>query len=293
MADGTPAKRSSLSVALLMAGALAASCAFGAYYFWKNSQGSGALSTAGFDLSHVDPTKPPPVSAPAAAQAASPLPIAGMSGWSPAGSPPQRALDQAAAQAGASAPPSVLNQEQAFLAQHGAEVRRYENRVLAPITSRYYRQYAVVRQVDHDFGAMPRYMQVKQQYDHDGNPFEFARNALALPEVRAEIAQRMTDPQVWKVAFGMINEALNSPPPPAVYDAAKTFMTQEPQVADYMSHEFMQNAMKNQGALIQSIGPDTDMSNITKLAHDVAPAQMGALGGVGALPAAPTIPPQQ
>lgn len=80
----TSAKRRTLLLALLMAGAVAVSCVIGAYYYRQNEQTSdqseGVASTAGFDLSRVAPARPSPAPAvPAEAPEESPRPIAGLS----------------------------------------------------------------------------------------------------------------------------------------------------------------------------------------------------------------------
>jgi hypothetical protein len=162
--------------------------------------------------------------------------------------------------------------EAEFLARHGGEVLRYQLR-LSRITSRYFQASPAVRRVDHDFTRMSRYMAVRNRYIQNGDPFEFVRDSLALPEVRAEIAQRMTEPSVWAAAIGMVNDALKDPPPPAVYKQAQQFMTQDPVMTGYLP-EFTQNLTKDMPIMAQSIPPGTDVNALKKVAGDVSPSSV-------------------
>jgi hypothetical protein len=53
-------------------------------------------------------------------------------------------------------------------------------------------------------------MEVKIRFDKNRDPYSFARDSLALPEVRAEISKRLKQPEVWTAALGMITSALKA-----------------------------------------------------------------------------------
>ncbi|MCX5788236.1 MAG: hypothetical protein NTX64_06990 [Elusimicrobia bacterium] len=124
---------------------------------------------------------------------------------------------------------------------------------LGLITRPYRLRNPVVREVSWAFGRLPRYMEVKDQFERDGDPFKFARGAIALPEVRAEISRRLSDPRAWMAALGMIHDAMMDPPPKEIYNAALRFMG-TPEVHD-------------QGA---------DISSLIPLIRDIAPAALPA-----------------
>lgn len=286
MSEQLPRRGSGLQ-AFLMIAALAASCAVGGYYWYTASQGSTRLAETGFDVARVEAPAASSYTAPAAPKS-SPLPIAGLPGMQTAGGAApaeqsgqfQRGAPSGGGAAASSGPSDADRaKEKEFLARHGAELKAYEGRVLNPIAQRWFRNNAAVRKVDAEFARLPRYMALKRQVDKDHDPYAFARGAIALPEVRAEIAKCLSDPQVWKAAFGMINEALKSPPPKAIYDEAKRFMTHETTVTDYMANDFVPAAQKNQSAIAGALGPDTDITGLQKLAQDIGPP--------GAIPAMP------
>jgi hypothetical protein len=162
----------------------------------------------------------------------------------------------------------------AFLMRHGDELVRYHQR-LGTIAVRYYKNSPAVRRVDHDFTRMPRYMEVKRQYEQNGNPFEFVRGAISLPEVRTEISQRMSDPGAWAAAISMVNDALKYPPPPALYKEAQQFMTQDPGMSGYLP-EFTKNVTQNMPIMAQSIPPGTNVVALQKVVGDVSPGSASA-----------------
>jgi hypothetical protein len=257
----------------LMAVSLAVSAAVGIYYY-RLSQGRSEISVAGFDLAQVEQRRIVVASGSAApfVPASSPAPLLGVM-------PDVRPLTAAAKaaagarRAGSAAPEKATLEanrlrEKEFLAQHGAELMHYELG-LGRVTGRYYQTSPVVRSVDAAFGRMDRYMAVKRKYEEDGNPYEFARASIALPEVRAEISRRLADPEVWKVSVMMISDALNNPPPPAVYKEARDFLLEDPQMSDYLK-QFTDEAGRNLPPNLAVAPPVRNMGPITKLMQDVS-----------------------
>ncbi len=262
-------------LALLTAGTLAAGCLVGVYYYWRGQNAPPTYSTAGFDVSQVEsqpeaaPTYAPPP--PRQVPASSPAPILG-AGFS-VSSNNRAAAPKFVKNA---PPPEQLKAEQEWLKRYGGMLYGY-NRGLRTITRRHYQSSPVVREVDKAFGAMPRYMAVRDRYMKEGNPFAFARDSLALPEVRSEIAKRMTDPRVWKESVTMILETLRSDPPPAVlYQEMKRFMTKDPTMVDYLP-EFTGQVTRNVGTAMQGIPQGADLGPLQKVMHDVAPPATPAL----------------
>jgi hypothetical protein len=248
-------------------------------WYWLTNRKGPALNTDGFDVAAVTPESAPTAryAAPKRTQEGMLIKSDGNLSFSEnaaaSGGQGQAHANAVAAAAGAAVGSDYDRRaEAAFLARHGAELANYERR-LGRITSRYYKDYPVVRQVDKDFARMPRYMAVKDQYARSGDPFTFVRDAIALPEVRNEIAQKMADPAAWVAAIGMVSAALKDPPPPAVYQAAQQFMTGDPAMTAYMS-DFTQIATKNAPIIAQSIPPGTDLSALSKLANDVSPGSV-------------------
>jgi|GEM_PF-5606899 len=272
MASGENRDEQTKTLVLLMGACALASVAIGWYYLHADTTPTTS-SSSGFDLAQVD-ARPAPGSVarprrPSGPQT-SPLPVFGSLGDDLQGAPVAAGASAAsAAAAGGAASKYDRRNEAKFLADHGAELHNYQRRLDA-ITNRYFKAYPVVRDVDRQFAQMPRYMAVKQRYDQDGNPFAFARDAIALPEVQNAVAQRLADPQAWRAALGMINDALKDPPPPAVYQQAQQFMTGDPAMTAYMT-DFTNVAKQNVPALVQGIPPGMDVTPMQKLARDIAP----------------------
>jgi len=167
--------------------------------------------------------------------------------------------------------------EKDFIKRYGGMLNQYNQR-LARITQKYYAKNPAVRDVDKAFASMPRYMALKRQCDKDGDPFQFVRGAIALPEVRSEISRRMTDPAVWSAAIGMMLETLkDQPAPKPIYEAAKNFILYDPQMAK-VEPELTADVTKNMSTAAGAIPVGADMTPVTNLMHDVAPAQSAGLG---------------
>lgn len=253
-------------LALLTVGTLLAGCLVGGYYYWRGQNTAPTYSDSGFDVSQVEAQTqtvsyaPPPRAQPAS----SPAPILG-SGFSVSFN------NRPAASKFVKNGPSEeqLKKEHDFMARYGRIVGAYTAR-LGAIGARHYRSSPVVRDVDHAFGAMPRYMAVRARYMKNPDPFAFARDALALPEVRGEIAKRLADPRVWRESVLMILEALRDPPPAPLYQAAKDFVTKDPTMVDYLP-QFTGQVTANVGTAMQGIPKEADLGPLQRVMHDVAP----------------------
>lgn len=251
------------------------------FYFTRPAPAAKDAMREGFDLSQV--AAPPRVVVTASAAAAvpaetvSPRPLLGsmkedLTGPAAAAAAASRPGSASAPGAAAGAAADQRREEAEFLARHGEELRRYEGR-LGRITTRYYRENPAVRAVDADFARMERYMAIKRRYERDGDPFNFVRDSIALPEVRAEVARKMADVEVWKAAFHMMNDALKDPPPPAIYQQTQKFMLADPVMGDYVK-EMTQTVTKNADVMVQGIPPGMDMTPIQKVVKDVSPYAM-------------------
>ena len=265
----------SRALGYLMFATLAAGCAVGGYYYWRRQQTPSSYATTGFDLNQVEAQPEAPVTytpPPKQQPASSPLPIVG-SGFSVSFGGSRPAAGPKFVKNGPSE--DELKREQQFLARYGGVLRAYAGR-LDRITVRHYKNSPVVREVDHAFGGMPRYMAVHARFEKDRNPFAFARDSLALPEVRAEIGKRMADPRVWKEAVTMVLEALRDPPPDVLYKEAQRFMTKDATMVDYLP-EFTGQVTRNVGTAMQGIPKDADLAPLQKVMHDIAPTAAPAL----------------
>jgi hypothetical protein len=244
------------------------------------------VSSSGFDLASVDSSARPALTGARDAIRSSPAPVIGGVADAPAvgagGVPLPPARDGAAPAApGASAPASAparlegRAREAAFLAQHGAALKQYHAK-MAGVALKWRKTHKVVAEVDMAFAAMPRYMEVKKRFDRQRDPFSFARDALALPEVRAEVSKRMKDPAVWAAALGMISETVKTAPPPkAFYDEALSFLTSEPAVSDHVS-KFTEEASAQAPLIAQSLPVGTDLTPLQKMVTDFTAASASA-----------------
>ncbi len=166
---------------------------------------------------------------------------------------------------------------------------RAEQRKLLKITRRYYQNEPVVRDVDKAFGSLPRYMAVKEKYQHDRDAYAFAHDALALPEVRKTVYKYALDPTVWRVTLSMMGEALKEKPPKPLYDEMKRFFTQDRQVVGFASELSAYMAPRMGALLPQVLKPGQDMTPLKDLAKDL---NIGK-NGVAPPPASAGGPPPQ
>lgn len=270
MSPTSPQGISGEKLIAVMAACILLFAAVGVFVF-HSGQEESAFSRTGFDLSRVEQRQA------VAARATTPL----LPSSSPA---PMKGSDiltagsdlpsgpSAGRTSKTTAPDWKKEDEKKFLAQHAAELTAYRAR-LQRITDRYYKESPVVRDVDRAFGQMSRYMAIKRRYEQDRDPFQFTRDAVALPEVRAEIRRRLADPEVWKASLGMISDALKDPPPPAVYKGVQGFVLKDPSVSAYIGGELAQDVTKNLNAatITAAIGPETDLAPITKMVQDMDP----------------------
>ena len=199
-------------------------------------------------------------------------------------------------------PPALRTRGPDFNRMIEAEIQR-----LTLITRRYYKEEPKVREVDRAFGALPRYMAVRQRYLEQRDAYAFAHDAVALPEVRQAIKKYATDPAVWRVTLSMMREALKEKPPKPLYDEMKRFFTQDKQTVQFAA-ELSAEVMPKVGTLLpQLIKSGDDLKSLQDLAKDLnigkdgfsAPAAPGKVvpkappaeaakpvgGGVPALPA--------
>lgn len=267
---------------LVLALAMAVPVGAGVYSLMLTKAPS-TVSSNGFNVLKVDQTKEPRYYAPVAAappDESSPMPVVGKLKLAPSARgaefTPSQTVGAYAARSNEGPMTPERMQEKQFLSQHNTELVRYESK-LNRITTRYYRQDPVVREVDRAFGAMPRYMEVKRRHERDGDVFQFVRESLSLPEVRQEIKNRMQDPRVWRASLGMIFDTMKeSPPPPTIYGAAKDFMQKDAQAADYMNG-FTNDVFTNMPTTSNILPPNTDMGVLMKIVKDVKPDAMPAI----------------
>jgi hypothetical protein len=261
---------------LIGGGAVVAALFFG---FWAGSKGPEHVSSSGFDLSSVSASARPAVPGAREEVRSSPAPVIGGVAEAPAVGIAGRPTPSASqAEGGARAPAAAADaapeplegreRERAFLARHGAALKRYHAR-MAGIALRYRKTHKAVAEVDMAFAAMPRYMEVKKRFDRERDPFAFARDALALPEVRAEVSKRLKEPAVWSAALGMITATLKeAPPPKEFYDEALSFMTGDPDVSGHVER-FTSEAASQAPAMASALPKDpAELAALQKLVAD-------------------------
>ena len=269
-------KRSSGGIALLVFLAIGGSAVGVMIYQSMQGKAKPGYDTSGFDISKVDAPPPPkPVAAAPAAQAPASAPVQAVAVARPA-----PVAEKPLSARGA--------REKQFVDNYGKALRQYQGR-LTRIADSAYRKYPVVREVDHDFGQLDRYMAVKRRFEQDNNPFNFARDAIALPEVRKTISKYLADPRAYTAAMSMMTQTVKEEPPPKeVYGAAKDFMVNDPSMTHYMD-DFIKEIMGNTPAMIQGVSPDTDTSAIAGIMKDVAPG--APLPTSASIPAGVQLPP--
>lgn len=271
----------------LLAGLAAVAASLLAGFYSQMDKGTHeAVSNSGFDLSSVSPSARPAAGARDAIRS-SPAPLIGGVADAPAVGAGGVPLSPSAGDAGAeSAPPGAAGasagarlegraREAAFLARHGAALKTYHAK-MAGIALKWRKTHKVVAEVDMAFAAMPRYMEVKKRFDRSRDPFAFARDALALPEVRAEISKRLKEPAVWTAALGMITETVKtSPPPKEFYEETLAFLSSEPAVSEHVS-KFTEEATQQAPLIAAALPVGTDLTPLQKMVSDVGAATANA-----------------
>lgn len=262
--------RTTRRLAALMAAALTASLGVGSLVLWQGRQ-EGPLDKSGFDFSQVQDRRPSTAQTAISTRPLQPLPpiVTGMG--EPGVTPGYR--DPNAPQA---VSPSRRDEEREFLKRYGRALRDYQQR-LTRITDRYYEQSAAVREVDREFGKLDRYMSVKRRYERDGDAFQFAREAISLPEVRGLIKKYVSNAEVWKAAIAMASEALkDAPPPTPILNEMKRFMAGDQTMSSFVE-DFAKDANNNVGLIVQTATSGADLRPILSMAQQLSP---GALKGL-------------
>ena len=256
--DQAPPSRSSWLVALLVLLALGGSAVGVLLYQASQSKEKPAVDKSGFDLAE-GPRAPALAGAGTAQPAAAgsdrmSVSIGRMPGTQPGG-------------------PAVSDEERQreleFIRRYGGIIKEYQER-LEKITDKYRERYAVVKEVDLEFGKLPRYMAIRARYEEDRDGYQFARDVVALPEVRKLIVRYLANAEAWKASLGMISEAIREPPPKPVLDEMKRFFTHDKSMTSYVT-EFGQEAATKVPLMAQNIPPNTDMQEIGRLAQEIAP----------------------
>lgn len=221
-----------------------------------------AVDTGGFDIAQVPSSAPSPV-AEAGPRTARPAVGTGMMrvpiGEIPTGRP----------RAAPAVSEAEVEREKEFLRTYDGAIRNYQAK-LGTITQRYYKTQPIVREVDAEFGKLARYMDVLGRYQKDRDAYQFAHDAIALPEVRGLISKYLSKPAAWKAALGMISEAIRQPPPKPIADEMKRFFTRDKAMSSYVEG-FGQEVASNVPAMIQGMPPNADMREISRLAREIAP----------------------
>lgn len=260
--QNTEPGRSSRLGALIVLVAIGGSAVGVLIYQAGQSREKRAVDTRGFDIAQAPPSAPSPA-AEAAPRAARPaagtemlrVPI----GELPTGRP--RAVP--------AVPDAAREREKEFLRKYDGAIRDHQGR-LGAITQNYYKTHPIVRQVDAEFGKLPRYMEVLGRYRKDRDAYQFARDAIALPEVRGLVSKYLSKPEAWKAGLGMISEALRQPPPKPISEEMKRFFTGDKAMSSYVE-AFGQEVASNVPAMISGLPPNADMQAISRLAREIAP----------------------
>jgi len=161
--------------------------------------------------------------------------------------------------------------EQEFLKRYDPVLLKYQERVLAPLTDKYWKKSPIVREVDSEFTKLDRYMALTAQYGKDRDAYKWARGVIALPEVRKAVMKYALNPEVWKVGMQMSLEALKNPPPKPIYDEMQRFLTADKDMSSFVG-DFSIQLVPHMGQMaMQAATPGMDMGPLQSLASRLAP----------------------
>jgi len=139
--------------------------------------------------------------------------------------------------------------EEAFIRAHAEEIAAYQEKI-KNIGGKYYKKYAVVREIDSEFGKLDRFMALKAKYEKDRDPYAWARAAIALPEVKQAIVK-------------------TAPPPTSLYKETMRFLSQDPGMSKYVGELNMEITPKAMKVLPFAMPAGTDITSLQKIATDV------------------------
>ncbi|MFH2203220.1 MAG: hypothetical protein ABIJ96_08920 [Elusimicrobiota bacterium] len=170
------------------------------------------------------------------------------------------------------APMSKREQEQEFIRKYDHLIRKEQSR-LGAIGQEYRKKYAIVREVDLEFGKLPRYMNANAEYAKDRDAYKWARTVIGLPEVRRTISKHAKNPKVWKVAVEMCMDALKKPPPKAVHDEMVRFMTTDGKMTDYVQG-FTKEVIPNMANMVKQAAPQgADLGKLSSIGSAITGMQ--------------------
>ncbi|MEK9146301.1 MAG: hypothetical protein AAB339_11895, partial [Elusimicrobiota bacterium] len=176
--------------------------------------------------------------------------------------------------------------EQEFLRKHDATMQAYQERVLKPLSDKYYKKYPIVRQVDAAFSRIEKLMGLRRRYEKDRNAYAWARDVASIPEVQKTALKFAAKPEVWKVGIEMSMEALRHPPPKPIQDEMKRFITSDEKMTEFVGN-FSQSLIHYAGRMVsQSVPAGTDLTQLKDLAGSLVP-------GAAAYKPAKNAPPPQ
>ena len=159
--------------------------------------------------------------------------------------------------------------EEAFIRAHAEEIAAYQEKI-KNIGGKYYKKYAVVREIDSEFGKLDRFMALKAKYEKDRDPYAWARAAIALPEVKQAIVKYAANPMAWKAAIEMVSEVFKTAPPPtSLYKETMRFLSQDPGMSKYVGELNMEITPKAMKVLPFAMPAGTDITSLQKIATDV------------------------
>ncbi|MEK7747450.1 MAG: hypothetical protein AAB576_12365, partial [Elusimicrobiota bacterium] len=176
--------------------------------------------------------------------------------------------------------------EREFLRKHDATMQAYQERVLKPLSDKYYKKYPIVRQVDAAFSRIEKLMGLRRRYEKDRNAYAWARDVASIPEVQKTALKFAAKPEVWKVGIEMSMEALRNPPPKPIQDEMKRFITSDEKMTEFVGN-FSQSLIPYAGRMVsQSVPAGTDLTQLKDLAGSLVP-------GAAAYKPAKSAPPPQ
>ncbi|MFA6093173.1 MAG: hypothetical protein WCU88_12205 [Elusimicrobiota bacterium] len=161
---------------------------------------------------------------------------------------------------------SERKREQDFIRKYDAQMRGYMDRVLDPLGQRYRKKYAVVKEMDLEFGRLDRYMELNRKYQKDRDLHQWARGVIALPEVRSTLMKYAMKPEIWQVAFQMGTEAMKTPPPKPVQDEVMRMLTTDKQLSKFIGDAAAELAPNIVRLTAQAAPPGADIGPLTALA---------------------------
>jgi hypothetical protein len=145
------------------------------------------------------------------------------------------------------------------------------------IGRKYRKKSKIVKEIDRYFGGMPRFMALKKKHEAgEIDAYTYWRGVTSLPEFRNGVKKYAGSKDAIKAGVQMTGEILASKPPKALYRETFRAITEDDQIAGFMSENFWPQVTPKLPMVMMNteMPPGSSVNDVQKVANDLSSAQV-------------------